>query len=240
MKFFCEYCGNRIDAEKDIKCPHCGASYDKNESFIELEKNRAQENQLNNEYKHKIIKHVLNTMAFSKVFAIIPIFVFLIVLIIVISFIDFGKNTENTKNTKKDNITEMQDKFNSIINDNSNEQEKITVGINDFAETNEYKVKVNKYEVVEDKFNRLDEGYELVKFHLIVENLTAGEITKEDVYCIVDGVSQTNDFTSGYSDLPMFIAKDLTVTGTATFEVPKSTTSFDIRYGDYVTIHIEK
>ena len=38
MKFFCEYCGNRIDAEVDEKCPNCGASYKKNKSFIELEK----------------------------------------------------------------------------------------------------------------------------------------------------------------------------------------------------------
>ena len=35
---FCEYCGNRIDAEVDEKCPNCGASYKKNKSFIELEK----------------------------------------------------------------------------------------------------------------------------------------------------------------------------------------------------------
>ena len=60
------------------------------------------------------------------------------------------------------------------------------------------------------------------------------------VFSIVDGVSQTNDLTSGYSDLPMFIAKDLTVTGTATFIVPKTATSYDIRYGDYITVHIEK
>ena len=38
----------------------------------------------------------------------------------------------------------------------------------------------------------------------------------------------------------MFIAEDLTVKGTATFIVPKDATSYDIRYGDYVTIHIEK
>ena len=29
MKFFCEYCGCRIDAETDDKCPNCGASYKK-------------------------------------------------------------------------------------------------------------------------------------------------------------------------------------------------------------------
>ena len=38
MKFFCEYCGNRIDAEKDAKCPNCGASYKKNKEFIKLQK----------------------------------------------------------------------------------------------------------------------------------------------------------------------------------------------------------
>jgi hypothetical protein len=74
----------------------------------------------------------------------------------------------------------------------------------------------------------------------LVENLTDVEIRKEDVNCIVDGVAQTNDFTSGYSDLPFFIQKGLTVKGTATFEVPVNATSYNIRYGDYVTIHIEK
>ena len=33
MKFFCEYCGNRIDAHVDNKCPNCGASYKKNQSL---------------------------------------------------------------------------------------------------------------------------------------------------------------------------------------------------------------
>ena len=131
----------------------------------------------------------------------------------------------------------IKDEINEL---NKKEDEKITVGFNEYAETSEYKVKVTKYEVVEDKFNRLDDSYEYIKFHLVVENISNKELTKEDVYCIVDGVSQTNDLSSGYSNLPMFIAKDLAVTGTATFEIPKGTTSFDIRYGDNVTIHIEK
>ena len=33
MKFFCEYCGCRIDSDVDDKCPNCGASYKKNETF---------------------------------------------------------------------------------------------------------------------------------------------------------------------------------------------------------------
>ena len=159
----------------------------------------------------------------------IPLIIFVIAFVgIIVTFISIGSKNNESDFPGVDNIFD------------NNENKEINVNMNEFAETKKYKVKVEKYQVEEDIFNRLEPGYEYVKFYLIVENLTAGEITKEDVYCIVDGVSQTNDFTSGYSDLPMFIAKDLTVTGTATFEVPKSTTSFDIRYGDYVTIHIEK
>ena len=238
MKFFCEYCGNRIDAEVDEKCPNCGASYKKNKSFIELEKNRVQQNELNNEYKHKIINHVLGTMKFSKVFMLIPIIFFLIVFTtIIISIVNFEKDNKTNKN---DNFTEVQDKIDSIINNNSKEQEKVTVGFNEFAETEKYRVKVEKYEVVEDMFHHAGEGYELVKFHLIVENLSDTSIRSENVNCIVDGIAQTNDVYSGHSDLPFQIDKELAVKGTSTFFVPVNASSYDIRYGDYVTIHIEK
>lgn len=238
MKFFCEYCGNRIDAEVDEKCLNCGASYKKNKSFIELEKNRVQQNQLNDEYKHKIINHVLGTMKFSKVFMLIPIIFFLIVFTtIIISIVNFEKDNKTNKN---DNFTEVQDKIDSIINNNSKEQEKVTVGFNEFAETEKYRVKVEKYEVVEDMFHHAGEGYELVKFHLIVENLSDTSIRSENVNCIVDGIAQTNDVYSGHSDLPFHIDKELAVKGTSTFFVPVNASSYDIRYGDYVTIHIEK
>ena len=238
MKFFCEYCGNRIDAQVDEKCPNCGASYKKNKSFIELEKNRHQQNQLNDEYKYKIINHVLGTMKFSKVFMVIPILIFIIVLtIIIVSFINFGKDVNDKE---PENIIDVQEKLESIIDDNSKEKEKVTVNFNEYAETQKYKVKVEKYEVVEDIFNETDEGYELVKFHLIVENLIDTSIRSENVNCIVDGIAQTNDVYSGHSDLPFHIDKELAVKGTSTFFVPINASSYDIRYGDYVTIHIEK
>lgn len=241
MKFFCEYCGNRIDAEKDHKCPNCGASYKKNEKFLKLEEERKKEQQVNNEYKHKVINHVLGTMKFSKFFMIIPIVVFVIIFAVVItSFIGVKNKVKENDNNNQDNNINIEEMFDSILGEESKEQEKVTANFNEFAETDKYKVKVEKYEVVEDIFNEADEGYELVKFHLIVENLTDKEIRKEDVNCIVDGIAQTNDFTSGYSDLPMFIARELAVKGTATFIVPVDAQSYDIRYGDYVTIHIEK
>jgi hypothetical protein len=235
MKFFCEYCGNRIDAEKDHKCPNCGASYRKNPKFLKLEEERKKEQQVNNEYKHKVINHVLGTMKFSRFFMIIPILAFIIIFtIVILGILSVDKKTENN-----DNNFNVEEIFDSILEE-PKEQEKIKANFNEFAETKKYKVKVEKYEVVEDKFNKAEPGYELVKFHLVVENITTNEIRSEDVNCIVDGVAQNNTMFAGYSELPMFISRELAVKGTATFIVPTDVTSYDIRYGDYVTIHIEK
>lgn len=233
MKFFCEYCGSVINTEEDDKCPHCGAAYSKNKTYIKLEEERNKERQLNKEYKHKIIGGTMKALKFSWLIFLAPVFIFIAILIIAIVL------THNTDNDIDSNLNN----FNSIIDkseETKEEQKKVTVNFNEFGEIDDYKVKVIKYEVVEDKFNNLEEGYELVKFHLVVENTSGDKLTKEDVNCIVDGVAQNNDFTSGYSDLPMFIQKDLTVKGTSTFEVPKNATSYDIKYGDYITIHIEK
>ena len=240
MKFFCEYCGNRIDAEKDHKCPNCGATYKKNKEFIKLQEDKKKNLEINNEYKQKIANHVLGVFKFSKFFVIIPVLAYIAVFIIVIvSVLRYVKNDkeDNNLNDNKINIEEI---FESTIEEQKKEQEKITVNFNEFAETKKYKVKVEKYESVEDIFHKADSGYELVKFHLIVENLTTNELRSEDVNCIVDGIAQTNDFTSGYSTLPMYISRELAVKGTATFIVPTDAMSYDIRYGDYVTIHIQK
>ena len=223
MKFFCEYCGNRIDAEIDHKCPHCGASYKKNKNFIKLQEEKNKQNEINTEFKNEVMNHTLGAMKFSKVFLIIPIIAFFIILSVVITiFVNVKNNFDFKTGSFKDNT------------------ESVTANFNEFGKIEEYGFKVTKYQIVENIFDKPEEGYEFVKFYLTVKNLSDKELIKEDVYCIVDGVSQTNNMSSGYSDLPMFIAKDLTVTGTATFMVPKDATSYDIRYGDYITIHIEK
>lgn len=236
MKFFCEYCGNRIDAEKDSKCPNCGASYKKNQSFIKLENERKQQIQTNNENAKKIANHIFGIFQFSGVMFFIPVVIFII---IIITAIIMTTNVIKKNSNSDNNINEIFETAPEETNDNE-EQESIVVGLDEFAETKEYKVKVTKYEKQTDMFNRLDKDHEYVKFHLIVENLSDDRLTKEDVNCIVDGIAQTNYYSSGYSDLPMFINKGLTVKGVAVFEVPVNTTSYDIKYGDNIIIHIEK
>ena len=256
MKFFCEYCGNRIDAEKDHKCPNCGASYKKNEKFLKLEEERKKEQQANNEYKHKVLNHVLGTIKFSRFFMVIPLLFFIIVFtMIIIGIISTRKGLEENIHNNQDKVEEifdsileeqiedqdkMEEVLDSMLGEQAKEQEKVTANFNEFAETKDYKVKVEKYEVVEDIFHKADPGYQLVKFHLIVENLTTKEIRSEDVNCIVDGIAQNNTRTAGYSELPTYISRELAVKGNATFIVPIEASSYDIRYGDYVTIHVEK
>ena len=240
MKFFCEYCGNRIDAEVDRKCPNCGASYKKNQSFIRLQEERKQQQEVNTEFKNEVMNHTLGVMKVSKFIFIIPVIVFLIIFSIVIfSFININKSFKNDSDNIQDGVESVIDSITDQVN-NKTESKKITVGLNEYGEVKDYKFTVRYYEVVEDRFRKAGEGYELVKFHLMLGNLSDDELRREDVYCIVDEVSQENEITSGYSDLPMFIATDLTVKGTATFIVPKDATSYDIRYGDYITVHIEK
>lgn len=238
MKFFCEYCGNRIDAEKDSKCPNCGASYKKNKKFIELEAAKKEQMQSNKENAQKTVKHVFGFFAISSILSIlVPIIIFVIIIVTAVTI-----TVKNIDKFENDNqlIEDVEEQVENIVNTDEETSKDIVVNFDEFAETKEYKVKVTKYESVKDRFNMLEEGYELIKFHLVVENISGKELTKEDVNCIVDGIAQTNDFTSGYSDLPMFINKGLTVKGTSTFEVPKNATSYDIKYGDYVTIHIQK
>ena len=54
MKFFCEYCGYHIDANKDAKCPNCGAAYNRNKTYLRLEKESKENAQKNKKSAKKI------------------------------------------------------------------------------------------------------------------------------------------------------------------------------------------
>ena len=229
MKFFCEYCGNRIDADKDTKCPNCGASYKKNATFLRYEEEKKNKEKKAEEVFEQTRK---NINAGTKVFFIIFIAIFGIVFISIITGI-IGMSCLGSKA-----VSTLPDIIDSQVNDK--DDEKVTVGINEYGKTSKYQVKVTGYNKETNYFYHPKEGYEYITFNLVVENLSSESISHEDVNCIVDGVAQTNYRSSGYSTLPFFIKSNLAVKGDATFEVPIDATSYDIRYGDYVTIHIEK
>ena len=72
-----------------------------------------------------------------------------------------------------------------------------------------------------------------------MQNITDSTLITEDINCIVGGIAQ-KEYDYGKFDFPFKISPNLTVSGSATFMVPKDATEYDIKYGDYVTIHIEK
>ena len=238
MKFFCEYCGCRIDAEVDDKCPNCGASYKKNATFIRLEEEKNERLNKINDIQDKVFSHVNNTFKLSKVFIVIPIIVFIVIFaIIIFGFVKAQKSYDNSNYSKQETIIE------ETVNNNEEKTklENVVVnGLNTYGETSDYRVRVTGYEDVTFWYKEAQSGYKFVKFYLEVENLTEKEISRMDVNCVVNGVAQTNDFSSGYSTSPYRISTGLTVKGDATFEVPIDASGYDIRYGDYITIHIEK
>ena len=240
MKFFCEYCGCRIDAEKDDKCPNCGASYKKNKKFLEMEEKKKEIENKTLEFGNQIMDSVTNTMKFSKVFFIIPIIMFVVIAIIIFSNVIRMNNTRKQNYNNSNTNTQINETNNTEEKQDTKKNEKVTVKLNEYGKTLTYQVKVTGYEKTTYWYKEPKDGYEFVTFHLMVQNLTDKQINNEDVNCIVDGVAQTNTFSSGYSTIPFFIQSELTVTGDSTFEVPKNAKSYDIRYGDYVTIHIEK
>ena len=119
-----------------------------------------------------MFNHVLK---FSKWFLIIPIVIFLlIVTITILLFSNLIKRSNAVTDKIQSNTNSMiESMFDSeIIKDqfstDEDKEKEVTVNINEYGSTSQYKVKVTKYEVVEDKFKRIEEGYELVKFHLVV------------------------------------------------------------------------
>lgn len=225
MKFFCEYCGSRIDAEKHDKCPNCGAKYNLNKTYIKLAEEKNKREEKKNELEDEIVEHKISTFKISRIVFIILLIIFFVIFGIILT----GIITRNKSDLKPSNIEEEK-----II------ESEVYVNLNEYGATSDYKATVTKYELTHSFMNYTFDDYEYVKFYLLVENISDTQIRSENVNCIVDGIAQENDYYSGYSTLPFFIDKGLTVEGTATFKVPKNATSYDIKYGDYITIHVEK
>ena len=141
MKFFCEYCGNRIDAEKDAKCPNCGASYKKNQSFIKLESEKKKLMQTNQENAQKIFNHVFGVFKISRIIFFIPIVIFIIIFVTAVITINSDKNDLNPSDNNIDmpsHDNNMDEIFEDLMGGNKEEQQNVVVGLDEFAETKEY------------------------------------------------------------------------------------------------------
>lgn len=256
MKVICEYCGTQIDINKNSLCPSCGASFENNLSYKRIKEHKKkheeidlQEREVNLENKrlfHQSINNV--TGVFKNVSGIFKIVVPIIFLIIILVFVfvfyavskSFSRNDIGSSISSDNGISDVLD---NIINKEDGEQindKEVIVGLNEFGEISKYRVKVDSYEVIKKYPFAILDGYQIVTFHFIVENLTGEKYWLSDsINCIVDGIAQNSKHDFDRDGLPASIAKDLTVHGYEAFEVPKNAKSYDIKFGDYITIHIE-
>lgn len=234
MKIICEYCKNSIDTDKNDKCPNCNASYHNNKEFKdrikELQKEKEIEletRRLQNETYKTVLGHTNRVFDASK-FIIIGIVIFIMVPII---FIGAGALKRDVNKAKE-------------LTNTTTKEIKVEANLGQYAETSEYKVMVDKVINIDKLYNTLtpSEGKEYKIFHIIVQNkLNKLLILPFHINCVVDDFAQKEVYyISKYPSLPSYVEKDLKVEGYALFEVPKGSKKFDIKYGDYVTIHIEE
>lgn len=116
----------------------------------------------------------------------------------------------------------------------------VTVDFNEVAETSKYTIKCDNFEVIDRYPFEPAKDYQYVTFHFVVENISDDRLdTDETIDCLVDGIMCQYQFDTERNEIPRYINKGIAGAGNICFEVPIAAESFDIKYGEYVTIHIE-
>ena len=228
MKFYCEYCRSQIDADKDKKCPSCNASYKDNKEYKKLLEEREHQKEQIKEQQKFVQKQFKRIGITSGIFAlIIPIFALIIFGTIVYVGIKESKNSNSKFETDFNKKSEVVEDI---------EVEKDPVVINQEKSSADYKIKFEKYKLIEQK---KDKEFDKLEVILIVEKISDKfSAWGEEIYCLVNNVSQNKDHFN--SDNSTYIKdKNVPTSKKITFYIPKDTKSFDIKYGDEISFHID-
>ena len=128
------------------------------------------------------------------------------------------------------------------INNNSTNQSNdlITADVDVKIKTKTFELSCDKLEISNDNYNN---DYRLVSFHVTLKNLSYQKIIVrdyDDFYCSVSNKLQTN--VTNKDNERKKLSKTINVNessdGYITFEVPKDTKVFDLKYEDAL-LHIE-
>lgn len=225
MKFYCEYCRSQIDAEVDKKCPSCNASYKDNKEYKKLLEEKEQRKEQIRKQQEYIQNQVMRVGKTTGIFAlIVPIFAFIIIGTIIFIGVKESRKHNNTFNE----ITEKAEE--------TKEVEKISKTINEEKKSEDYRIKFEKYRLIEQK---KDNEFDKLEVTLIVEKISDKFAAwGEEIYCLVDNVSQKIDYFN--SDTSTHIKdKNIPNSKKLVFYVPKNVKSFDIKYGSEVAFHID-
>lgn len=247
MKIICEYCGTQFDTQGVKVCPNCGASFANNrvletkilhenkKTQLELEKKAVELEQckIENARKRSMLQQEQQSARAAKVLKIgcvIPVICVALIFIIGVIVSIFSTMTGGDTPSEY-HSTEVITEVIEIP---------VSVGLNEVAETSKYTIVCDKFEVIEKKGFTPAKEYQYMSFHLVVQNKSEDKINTEKLIdCLADGTMCEVRWDSDRKRLPKYLNKGIKADGSVCFEVPIDTKSFDIKYGDYVTIHIE-
>lgn len=246
MHITCEHCGSTINVDKDRVCPGCKAPYNDNKMYKELLLEQERKRQIDLESKNidlEIKKNFNDEFKGSKkgnkvikIFAIV-IFIFAITGIIcsIISSIKFDKEMEEDKNNN----------FNEIFDENN---ELISVNLNEDADTGKYKIKCDEVLTNElydnfykDKKINPEDGYKYITVHILLNNYKDDDYYFiSEVNLLTNGIANENIYDWNRKEIEMLVPANMTKSGYYTFKVKEEEKNYIIRIGNKVEIKINE
>lgn len=249
MEIFCDYCGSRFETEGCDCCPSCGAPFSQDS---EMKNAAAQERKLHElrmkEQELRLMEAELNSVSEKRrkskknpVMTVTFVVFFITFFIITFSVIGGIRSNINV------NISGIKDASSSIkeripkVTFTEEADVPVTVSFNETAETVHYSVICDSFEKIDRYPFTPDDGYMYVTFHFRIKNTGIGKLNPpSSFYCSVNGEICSKTWDSERREPPMgTLPAGVSTSGNICFEVPVDAESFDIRYGDYVTIHID-
>lgn len=249
MEIFCDYCGSRFETEGCDCCPSCGAPFAQDS---EMKNAAAQEKQLHElrmkEQELRLIEAELNSFSekrskTKKSTVMTVTFVVFFITFFIVTFSVIGGIRSNI-NVNISGIKEAASRIKENIPKTTVTEEAdvpVTVSFNETAETVKYSVICDSFEKIDRYPFTPDDGYMYVTFHFRIKNTGIGKLNPpSSFYCSVNGEICSKTWDSERREPPMgTLPAGVSTSGNICFEVPVDAESFDIRYGDYVTIHID-
>lgn len=252
MTIICEYCGGKIDTDKSDVCPNCGAPFD-NQKVLDAQKAEQREKQAKlaaeaeerREAARKERERMINRQEQLMKQAekqkhpkrspgcIVAVIIFLIIIIIT-AFSQIIEEYEYYSGYDEDSSS-------AVASEPAETDVPVSGDFDEYVQTVNYSVICDSFEQIDGYPFKPHDGYVYMAFHLKVKNTGTGKISPtNDIICLADG-NMCEDF--GWSELKEISTAELpagvSTEGTACFEVPADAKMFEIRYGDYVTIHIK-
>ena len=255
----CDACGIVYDTNENFVCPNCkkvpneetmdrhidlqnNIQEQRTLNMLERERLQNEKESLENERIKNRIKREKSAHRTSKFMSLgcgLPVFLFICFIAFCIIFGVFN-------GLKQDGaFTEIQEQMSQEMEDLTEESIQDTkqiVNLNEFANTSKYSVMCTEYEKIEDTYPwPVDEGKEWYSFKLTIQNNSDKTIFMlEDIICVVDGYQCQRVNMRGDLHKQPDVASGEKIQGTVVFEIPEDAKNITIKYGEYAEINIIK